>query len=55
VVVNDSIRAVIAECLEAYPEIASKLLRFIFFNTQTHDYFQPIKQRQFITITCQSE
>jgi integrase len=57
VVVNHSIRAVLAEYLDAYPDIAIDPNYFIFFNTQTGDYSQPIKRGQawkFITTICQS-
>jgi hypothetical protein len=55
--VNDSIRAVLVEHLDAYPDIAVDPHYFIFFNTLTGNYFQPIKRRQpwkLITTICQS-
>ena len=57
VVVNDSIRAVLAECLDAYPDIVVDPNHFIFFNTQTGDYHQPIKRGRawkYIATICQS-
>ncbi len=54
---NDSIRAVLAEYLDAYPDISVNPQYFIFFNTQIGDYSQPIKRGQawkFITTICQS-
>ena len=46
VVVNDSIRGVLAEYLDAYPDITANPHHFIFFNSQTGDYSQPIKRGQ---------
>jgi integrase len=57
VVVNDSIREVLAEHLAAYPDVAVDPNHFIFFNTQTGDYHQPIKRGQawkIMTTMCQS-
>jgi len=57
VVVNDSIRTVLTEYLDAYPDISVNPQHFIFFNTRTGDYSQPIKRGQawkFITTICQS-
>jgi integrase len=57
VVVNDSIRTVLTEYLDAYPDISINPQHFIFFNTRTGDYSQPIKRGQawkFITTICQS-
>jgi integrase len=57
VVVNDSISAVLAEYLDAYPDTTVDPHYFIFFNTLAGDYFQPIKRGQawkFITTICQS-
>jgi integrase len=55
--VNVSIRAVLAEYLDAYSDITVDSHYFIFFNTLTGDYIQPIKRGQawkFITTICQS-
>ena len=57
VVVNVSIRAVLAEYLDAYSDITVDSHYFIFFNTLTGDNIQPIKRGQaqkFITTICQS-
>lgn len=57
VVVNDSIRAVMEEYIDAYPDISVNPQYFIFFNTRTGDYSQPIKRGQawkFIATICQS-
>ena len=55
VVVNDSIRSAFTEYLTAYPNVARVPEHFVFFNTKTHDYTQPIKRGQawkFITAIC---
>jgi len=44
VVVNDSIQEVLAEYLDAYPDVIVDPNHFIFFNTQTGNYHQPIKR-----------
>ena len=57
VVVNDSIREVLGEYLDAYPDVARDPNHFIFFNTQTGNYHRSIKRGQawkFITTICQS-
>jgi integrase len=57
VIVNDSIRAVMEEYINSYPDIGVDPNHFIFFNTQTGDYHQPIKRGQAwksITTICQS-
>ena len=54
-VINESIREVFTEYLTAYPYIAQSPEHFLFFNTKTHDYTQPIKRGQawkFITAIC---
>ena len=55
VVVNESIRAAFIEYLAVYPEVAQTPEHFVFFNTKTHDYTQPIKRGQawkFIRAVC---
>jgi integrase len=55
VVVNDSIRSAFTEYLTAYPHVARVPEHFVFFNTKTHDYTQPIKRGQawkFMTAIC---
>ena len=55
VVVNDSIRSAFTEYLTAYPNVARVPEHFVFFNTKTHDYTQPIKRGQawkFMTAIC---
>ena len=55
VVVNDSIRSAVTEYLTAYPNVARAPEHFVFFNTKTHDYNQPIKRGQawkFIRTVC---
>ena len=46
VVVNDSMRAVLAEYLDAYSDITIDPNNFIFFNTQSGGYSRPIKRGQ---------
>ncbi len=54
---NDSIRSVMAEYIDAYPNVIVDPKHFIFFNTQPGNYHQPIKRGQAwksITTICQS-
>jgi integrase len=56
VVLNDSIQEALEEYLAAYPEIASDVDHFVFFNTKANDLLQPIKRGQawkVITTICQ--
>ena len=46
VVINQSIRAAIEEYLKAYPGVAKNSEHFVFFNTKTNGYFEPIKRGQ---------
>ena len=55
VVINESIRSVLEEFMEAYPQGGKKLPNYIFFNSQSNDYSHPIKRGQawkFITSIC---
>jgi integrase len=55
VVINQSIREALHEYLEAYPGVTDDTENFIFFNTKTNDYSQPIKRGQawkFIVSIC---
>ena len=45
-VINDSIREALDEYRSAYPDVEKNLNNFLFFNTRTHDYTQPIDRRQ---------
>jgi len=56
VVVNTSIREALDEYLDAYPEIIGDQNNFIFFNTKTNGFMQPIRRGQawkIITTICQ--
>lgn len=55
VVVNESIREAFAEYLGAHPAVAGSPEHFVFFNTKTNNYREPIKRGQawkFITGIC---
>ena len=55
VVINQSIREALEEYLEAYPGVAENSGHFVFFNTKTNSYFEPIKRGQawkFIVSIC---
>lgn len=56
VVINDSIREALEAYLTAYPTIQDDPSHFLFFNTKSGDYHQPISRQQawnFITAICQ--
>jgi integrase len=56
VVINNSIREALTEYLEAYPGVDNNPEYYIFFNTKTNTYAEPIKRGQawmFITTICQ--
>ena len=56
VVSNQSIREALEEYLAAYPGVADSPENFVFFNTKTNGYSEPIKRGQawkFITTICQ--
>jgi integrase len=44
VTINDSIREALGEYLAAYPGITSNPNNYVFFNTKTNDYTEPIKR-----------
>lgn len=46
VVINDSIRSIMNEYLEAYPEAINNPNNFIFFSSKGEDYSHPIKRGQ---------
>jgi len=46
VVINESIREILAKYLAAYPGIGEKQENFVFFNPKTNDYSHPIKRGQ---------
>lgn len=46
VVINDSILEALEEYRTAYPDVEKNLNNFLFFNTRTLDYSQPIDRRQ---------
>ncbi len=55
VVINQSIREALKEYLEVYPGVAENSGHFVFFNTKTNGYFDPIKRGQawkFIVSIC---
>jgi integrase len=55
VVINQSIREALKEYMEVYPGIAENSGHFVFFNTKTNSYFDPIKRGQawkFIVSIC---
>lgn len=55
VVINQSIREALVEYMEAYPGVAENSEHFVFFNTKTNGYSEPIKQGQawkFIISIC---
>ncbi len=55
VVINQSIREAFEEYLETYPGVAENSENFVFFNTKTNTYAEPIKRGQawkFITTIC---
>jgi integrase len=55
VIINDSIREVMREVLVAYPTLLDKPDHFVFFNTKTNGFNDPIKRGQawkFITGIC---
>lgn len=57
VVINDSIRKALDEYLAAYPEIATNLENYVFFNSKVNSFNEPIKRGQawkFITSICQN-
>jgi integrase len=56
VVINNSIKQAFREYLKAYPGFDNNPEYYIFFNTKTNNYAEPIKRGQawkFITTTCQ--
>jgi integrase len=55
VVINQSIREALKEYMEVYPGIAENSKHFVFFNTKTNGYSEPIKRGQawkFIVSIC---
>jgi integrase len=55
VVINQSIREALQEYLEFYPGVAENSENFVFFNTKTNGYSEPIKRGQawkFIVSIC---
>ena len=55
IVINQSIKDVLGEYLEAYHSITEESNNFVFFNTKTNDYSEPIKRGQawkFIVSMC---
>jgi integrase len=55
VTINQSIREALEEYLEAYPGVAENSGHFVFFNTKTNGYSEPIKRGQawkFIASIC---
>ena len=55
VVINQSIQEALKEYLEVYPGVAENSGHFVFFNTKTNGYFEPIKRGQawkFIVSIC---
>ena len=56
ITINNSIREVLEEFLEAYPGVADNPKHFLFFNTKIKNYAVSIKRGQawkFITTICQ--
>ena len=56
VVINNSIRQAFVEYLKAFPGVDNNPEHYIFFNTKTNTYVEPIKRGQawkFITTICQ--
>lgn len=56
VVINNSIRETLDEYLKAYTGIVGNRDHFLFFNTKSFNYAEPIKRGQawkFITVICQ--
>ena len=56
VFINTSIREIFKEYLSAYPKVASNPKHFLFFNTKTNDFTEPIGRGQawkFITAICE--
>ena len=55
VIINDSIQEALQEFLAAYPAITDSASHFVFFNTRTGDFNDPIKRGQawkFISTIC---
>ena len=55
VTINKSIREALEEYLEAYPGVVENSENFVFFNTKTNGYSEPIKRGQtwkFIVSIC---
>jgi len=55
VAINQSIRETLEEFLEAYPGVVENSEHFVFFNTKTNGYSEPIKRGQawkFIVSIC---
>ncbi|MEO8391827.1 MAG: tyrosine-type recombinase/integrase [Chloroflexota bacterium] len=55
VIVNDSIKEALDEYVAAYPVAAAKPDHYLFFNTRTMDYSQPISRERawkFVTEIC---
>lgn len=46
IVINDSIAEALAEYRQAYPEVETNPDHYVFFNTRTQDYTQPISRKQ---------
>jgi integrase len=55
VIINTSIREALTLYRTAYPAVEKRSVHFVFFNTRTHDYTQPISRKQawqFISTIC---
>ena len=55
IVINDSIAEALAEYRQAYPKVETDPDHYVFFNTRTQDYRQPISRKQawkLITSLC---
>jgi integrase len=55
VIINQSIQEALREYLEAYPGVSENSKHFVFFNTKTNGYSEPIKRGQawkFIVSIC---
>ena len=55
IVINDSIAEALAEYRQAYPKVETDPDHYVFFNTRTHNYRQPISRKQawkLITSLC---
>jgi integrase len=56
VIINDSIHEALKEYETAYPDIKADPAHYLFFNTRTGDFHEPIKRKQawkFVNAICQ--